>query len=350
MITKPAPTSERKGIISAGTWALDRIKLIDSWPPEEHLAQIIATDRQGGGSGHNLAVDITRLDSTMPVEAIGLLGKDSDGEFITALAKQSGIETSQLHQSEQECTSYTDVMSDHKTGKRTFFHYPGTSALLSPDHFDFNQCNGRILHLGLLGLHKTMDSQWKHYDNGWVAVLAAAKAKGISTNLELVSIDSKKIRQIALPCIAFLDSLIINEYELSALSNKTVCDNNGQIDTDLCIDAIKSLMSQGTMNFIVVHYPQGAIAVTANNDVFTKNSFKVHPSWIKSTVGAGDAFAAGILYAQHENWDIEASLELAHATAAASLRAANTVGSVETTKDCLTFAQQAHNKNTRGKN
>ncbi len=334
-------SSKRRGIISAGTWTLDRIKLLDAWPQEEHLAQIIATDMQGGGSGHNLAVDITRLDPTLPVQAIGLVGQDTDGEFLISRAMEAGIDTSQLHKNEYERTSYTDVMSDHKTGKRTFFHYSGTSDLLSPDHFDFTRCRGRLLHLGLLGLHNVMDSPWKQFQNGWVAVLAAAQENGIYTNLELVSIDSQKIRDVALPCIHHLDSLIINEYELSALSGLSVCGDNGMACTELCITAAESLMSKGSMRIVVVHFPQAAIAVTASGETFTKPSFTVHPSWIKSTVGAGDAFAAGMLYGVHENWTIDASLELAHATAAASLRSATTVGSVDSVAACLEFAHRA---------
>ena len=45
--------------------------------------------------------------------------------------------------------------------------------------------------------------------------------------------------------------------------------------------------------------------------------------------GAGDAFAAGYVYGHHEGWSVEDSVALAHATAAASLRAISTTGAVE---------------------
>ena len=334
-------SAERHGIISAGTWAHDRIKLVDTWPQEEHLAKIIATDMQGGGSGHNLAVDMRRLDSTIPVEAIGLLGSDTDGDFLIAKAKEAGVNVAQLHQTDRDRTSFTDVMSDNNTGKRTFFHYTGTSDLLSPEHFDFDICQGKILHLGLLGVHKTMDSQWHDYSNGWVAVLASAKSKGIATNLELVSISEAEIQALALPCLPFLDSLIINEYELSALSGITLTEENGEISSELCVKAAQSLFDKGAMSLVVVHYPQSAIAVTSSGEVIVKPGFKVHPSWIKSSVGAGDAFAAGMLYGIHENRSYDVSLELGHACAAASLRSATTVGSVESIEDCLKFANSA---------
>lgn len=332
--------SERRGIISAGTWALDRLKLIDTWPQEEHLARIIDTDMQGGGSGYNLGVDIRSLDPSLPVEAIGLVGTDSDGDFLIDKAAAAGIDVTQLHRSGEERTSYTDVMSDSGSGKRTFFHYPGTSDLLSPRHFDFDGCNGKLLHLGLLGVHKAMDNKWLEFENGWVAVLADAKEQGIATNLELVSIDAPLIRELALPCLPYVDSLIINEYELGALSDMPITDSDG-VNADMCALAASSLFELGSMSLVVVHYPQGAVAVDARGSTLAKRSFDVHPSWIRSTVGAGDAFAAGMLYGLHENWTRDASLELGHAVAAASLRSASTVGSVETVEQCLSFARNA---------
>lgn len=334
--------ADRHGIVSAGTWALDRIKLVDAWPQEEHLAKITATDKQGGGSGYNLAIDIRKLDPAIPVDAIGLLGADSDGDFLVSKAKQVGVDITQLAHTELDQTSYTDVICDSNTGKRTFFHYPGTNDLLSPTHFDFGCCRRKILHLGLLGVHKTMDSKWSNFENGWVAVLAAAKDKGIETNLELVSIAEEQIQKLALPCLPYLGSLIINEYELSALSGMSVIDNDKEVSSARCVAAANSLFSKGSMETIVVHYPQAAIAVTKEGLAITRASFTVHPSWIKSTVGAGDAFAAGMLYGIHENWTLDASLELAHAAAAASLRANTTVDSVETVAECLKFARNAN--------
>jgi len=336
------PTSERKGVISAGTWTLDRVKVVDHWPEEEHLARIIETDQQGGGSGHNLAVDIRRLDSSMPVETIGLIGNDADGDSLVGYAAAAGISATQLYRSDLKQTSYTDVICDTSTGKRTFFHYPGTSDLLSPNHFDFALCKGKWLHLGLLGVHKTMDAKWEHHDNGWVAVLDAAKQVGIATNLELVSIEAEKIRAIATPCLPYLDSLIVNEYELGALSGVSVSDANGAISVDQCAKAAMSLFAQGSLRVVVVHCPTAAVAITADGNIMFKSSFEVHPSLIKSSVGAGDAFAAGVLYGLHESWDLGASLELGHAAAAASLRAATTVGSVESVQACLEFANHAH--------
>lgn len=335
----------RRGIISAGTWTVDHIKLVDVWPQEEHLADIIGTDMQGGGSGHNLGVDIRKLDPAMPVEAIGLIGMDEGGEFLISKTTETGIDASQLHRSTAAQTSFTDVISVADTGRRTFFHCRGTNDLLSPDHFDFSRTNGSILHLGLIGVHATLDNPWKQEANGWVSILKAAQAAGIKTNLELVSVSESKIRRIALPCIPYLDTLIVNEFELGAISNSPTCNADGVPDQQLCVAAANALFDysakhNGTLGLVAVHSPERAIAISADNQIHCRDSFNINKSDIISAVGAGDAFCAGMLYGLHEQWDINLTLELAHAAAASSLRSATTVGAVESVADCLAFARQ----------
>lgn len=193
--------TRRHGIIAACSFTVDRIKIIDEWPEQEHLAQIVQTDQQGGGCGHNLAVDVRKLDSGLPVEAIGLIGDDADGEFLLNRVREAGIDTTQLVRTDGLVTSFTDVMSTVESGRRTFFHHPGTHDHVTPEHFDLERCHGKILHLGLLGVHARMDTKWTDDSNGWVSVLRQARSLGIHTNLELVSISAEKIREVALPCL-----------------------------------------------------------------------------------------------------------------------------------------------------
>lgn len=340
--------SSRYGIICGGCWTLDRIKMIDRWPQQEALAVITETDRQGGGSAHNLGIDICKLDASIPVEAIGMLGNDADGDFLRQSAVDSGINVDQLHRTSEAETSYTDVMADETTGKRTFFHHQGSNNLLAPDHFSFTQTQCKVLHLGLLGVHQQLDSICGDDANGWVSVLKKARAAGLQTNIELVSIDASRIRQLCLPCLPWLDTLIVNDYEIGALAEVdtiSASDNSavkseqggGAIPAQ-CINAAKKVLALGSMTLVVVHYPAGAICVCRDGRVVETSSVQVDASAIVNTVGAGDAFAAGMLYGLHENWSIESSLQLAHAVAAASLRSRTTVGSVESVERCLALA------------
>ncbi len=346
MSDKLTINSDRCGIISACTWALDRIKIIDQWPQEEHLAQITKTDRQGGGCGYNLGVDIRKLDGSVPVEAIGLIGDDADGEFLLQQATAAGIDTTHLQTIADDQTSYTDVYIVAGTGRRTFFHYTGTSDYITPEHFDFTRCKGRILHLGLLGVHRRMDKPWQAEPSGWACVLKDARRHELFTNLELVSIEAERIVEIAGPCVPLTDSLIANEYELSALTGAELCKTPGLIDKNLFTAAAQTLFKQsrsanGHLQLVVAHCPDAAYAMTHDGTVYSKPNFKLNPDLIVSTVGAGDAFAAGMLYGIHQGWELDRALELAHAAAAASLRSATTVESVESVQQCLDFAKGA---------
>ena len=334
----------RHGIISACSWTVDRIKLIDQWPEQEHLAQISTTDQQGGGCGHNLGVDIRRLNNNIPVEAIGLVGNDTDGQFLLDNVASVGIDITQLKRTTKASTSFTDVFTVTGTGKRTFFHHPGCNDCVTPDDFDFSQCPGKILHLGLLGVHAAMANAWQQDSNGWVTVLRAAQGAGIHTNLELVSVSGDRIREIALPCVAHINSVIANEYELGALAGHNICSADNHIDEALFTSAAEKLFKesnnkQGQLSLVVAHSPGAAFAMTSDGKIHRRESFTVNPAWVVSTVGAGDAFAAGMLYGIHEHWPLDDALELAHATAAASLRSATTVGSVDTVDACLHFAR-----------
>ena len=71
--------SERRGVLSAGTFCVDFNKSIARWPDEDTSNEVLAIDRQGGGAGFNMALDIKRLDPELPVEAMGLVGDDELG-------------------------------------------------------------------------------------------------------------------------------------------------------------------------------------------------------------------------------------------------------------------------------
>jgi sugar/nucleoside kinase (ribokinase family) len=327
-------SKERRGFVCGGSWAVDRIKLIDQWPEQEKLARITGNDTQGGGSAHNFGVDMRKLDSTMPVDAIGLLGDDADGDFLLEQAHTMGIDTRQLLRTDRAATSYTDVMSVTGSGKRTFFHHEGTNDLLTPDQFDFSTTTCRVLHLGLLGLHRSLDNPWEDDANGWVTILKKAKSAGLETNVELVSIEGDRVRQTCLPCLPYLDTLIVNDHEIGGLAAIPTV-HSGLTDRTRCREAAQAVLEEGNMRLVTVHFPEGAICVTADGEVFESESVPMPPELIGSTVGAGDAFAAGMLYALHEGWPTKPALGLAHAVAASSLSSQTTVGSVVDVDSCL---------------
>ncbi len=334
----PLTASARRGIVTGGTWCVDRNKLIDAWPGEDGLAEILRVETRGGGSGCNLAIDMRKLDPDLPVETIGLVGDDADGRLLIAEADAHGIDRSQLHVTDRAPTQYTDAYVSQRTGRRTHIYEQGAAGLLSPAHFDFARTTARILHLGLPGIHRRMDEAWEGDANGWVTTLRRAREAGLLTNLELASIPAARIAELVRPCLPHLDLLIVNDAEIGAIAGRATVEH-GQTDRASCADAARWVLSHGAMRAVVVHFPEGAVAVTRQGETLFAPSLRVPPAEIAGANGAGDAFAAGCLYGVHEGWTLTRSLALAHAAAGASLRSMSTTGAVAPWQECLALAE-----------
>ncbi|GLR49535.1 carbohydrate kinase family protein [Shinella yambaruensis] len=329
---------ERRGFITGGTWCLDRNRKIDAWPREDSVGIAWGLEERGGGSACNLAIDVKRLDPTMPVETIGLVGDDDAGRKLIAEADRAGLDCRQMHVSREAPTHTTEAFISQESGQRTHISDLGAGALLTPDHFDFSGTTARVLHLGLPGIHPRMDAPWGTDANGWVSVLRAARAAGLETNLELCTVTPERLRALILPGLPHLDTLIVNDSEIGALAGIATMDG-GRANADACAAASATVLERGAMRLVTVHFPEGAITVTRTGERIFVPSASVPPDAIVGPNGAGDAFAAGFLYGLHENWPLADSLWLGHAAAACSLRSAGTTDGVVSWRQCLDTAR-----------
>ena len=330
-------SSSRRGILTGGTWCADHNKLVLHWPSEETVVEILTNDVRGGGSACNLAVDMKRLDPGMSVSTIGLIGDDEDGQILLAEADAVGVERSGLLVARSGRTPHTDAFTSRTSGRRTHLHLPGTAAELTPDHFDFHASSARILHLGLPGVHAKMDTAWGEDPNGWVTVLREARKAGIATNLELCSISADRIAELVRPCLAHLDLLVVNDFEIAAIAGLVDARPSG-VDVQHCVEAARAVLGAGAMQLVVVHFPQGAVALSLDGGEISIPSVSVPSDAIQGTNGAGDAFAAGLLYGLHEDWNLTDAMNLGHASAAASMRGLGTTDKVVSWRECLDLA------------
>jgi sugar/nucleoside kinase (ribokinase family) len=327
----------RRGVLTGGTWCCDRNLLLDTWPAEDGRADILAEATSGGGAACNLAVAIKRLDPTLPVASIGVVGDDAEGRVLLALADREGIDRARLAVHGGAATDYTLAFSIRASGRRTHISAYGTSALLTPAHFDFTGATQRIFHLGLPGVHRIMDAPWQEEANGWVPTLKRARAAGLVTNLELASIAADRLAHLVRPCLPHLDLLVVNDSEIAGIAGMATI-HDGAADAAACIAAARATLERGAMRLVAVHFPCGAVVVTREEGVFTRGAVRVPPAEIAGANGAGDAFAAGFLYGVHEDWPIAEALALGHAAAAASLRCLTTTDGVVHWRECLHLA------------
>ena len=332
--------SERRGVLSAGTWCVDFNKSIARWPEEDTSNEVLAIDRQGGGSGFNMALDLKRLNPDFPVEAMGVVGDDDLGRFLFKQCDAHGVARAGLRAAPQGATMSVDAFNVEANGRRTHFYHQGVAAEMTPDDFDFSSTRARILHLGLPGAHKAMDRPWRGDANGWVAVLRKAHAAGLGANLELMTTGAERLAELGRPCLPHIDWLIVNDYEIGALAGRETRRADGSTDPAAVARAIEDVLALGSMRWAAAHFPQGAVVGGRDGSRLALGSVALPASAIVGANGAGDAFAAGMLYGLHEQWPIGECLELGHACAAASMRAVSTTAGVGTVAECLKLAKQ----------
>ena len=67
------------------------------------------------------AIDLAKMDKTLPVSAIGCVGEDENGRYIVSELRRNGVNVDRIKFSDKTCTNFFDVMST-PSGERTFFH------------------------------------------------------------------------------------------------------------------------------------------------------------------------------------------------------------------------------------
>jgi sugar/nucleoside kinase (ribokinase family) len=303
---------KKKGIAAAGNWIVDRVKIIDAWPAEDRLANVISVTLGGGGGAHNVLIDLARMKAPFPLLGIGYVGNDEDGRYLIEEAKELKVDFSGIRVTLEHPTSFTDVMTVQSTGRRTFFHARGANMLLEPGDIDPGEC--KILHLAYLLLLDKIDPVAPQ-------VLSRIRALGVKTSVDVVSETSERFMRVVYPALDHIDYLILNEIEAGEVSGHVIRRDDGSYDLEELKSAARKLFRE---NLVVVHMPEGAFAVSKEHGELWVPSRPVKT--IVSAVGAGDAFAAGMLYGLHEEWPLAQCMDLAHAAAGACLGHQTTTG------------------------
>lgn len=331
----------RNGILVGGNWILDQVKLIDKFPEEQSLVNILHEYTSNGGSAYNIVTDLARLGAPFPLETVGLVGNDASGARIIEHCRELGIDTDQLQMIPDAPTSYTIVTSVKATGKRTFFHHRGANSLLDTEHFDFKASKAKIFHLGYLLLLDRLDEIREDGRAAASRVLEKAKAAGFATSVDLVSEDSDRFRTI-IPCsLPYVDYLFLNEYEASRLTGIDLMTVSAPTELgDRCGPVFERIFAMGVNEWIIIHHPDGVWAAHRDGSRLFQPSLQLPEGWVVGANGAGDALAAGVLMGMHEGWETQESLILGVCAAAASLSHITCSDGVSFYQDCLILAEK----------
>ena len=295
--------TERKGIAVAGSVLVDKINEISAYPNVGELTQIRNIQYATGGCVPNVAIDLKKIAPNLPVRAIGKIGNDAEGKFLTNFLLSGYVATDGLVVTNSEKTSFTEVMSI-PGGQRTFFVYPGASADFGLADIDFECISAKILHLGYFLLLQKVD------DGDGLRILQEAKKRGIETSIDLVSENSDRYN-LVLPCLPYTDYLIVNELEAGRLAGiEPTAENLEQI--------ANRLMELGVQQKVIIHMPERSVCLSRDG-YSTLGSYLLPEGYIQGTTGAGDAFCAGALLGIYKGWNDLDIMKFASACAVMAL-------------------------------
>ena len=319
----------------AGNIIVDNVKTITAWPEKGMLVPITGMKRAPGGAVPNSGIDLKTLDPSIEVAAVGKVGADDAGDFVTAFMADRGLDVSGVRKVEGVPTSFTDVMTLEETGERTFFNMHGADSTLTPDDIDPSTLGCSIFHLGYLLLLDGLDAADGEYGTKAARLLAKVQAAGIKTSLDIVSEQSERFARVVRPALKHCDYVVINEVEGALATGLPAADGDGAPSAAHLNRICEALFGLGVREQVVVHCPKLSVSLRRDGEFVALPSLELPQGWIKGSVGAGDAFCAGMLYSFLKGMPAEEGMRLASCTAAMNLAATDSVSGARSFEETM---------------
>ena len=313
----------KTGIAVAGTILVDSINEISAYPSSGELTKIVSVQKAVGGCVPNVTIDLKRIAPMLTVKAVGKTGDDENGKYVKQTLVENGVDVQFVKKGEDK-TSFTEVMSI-TGGQRTFFTYAGASADFGVDDVDLDGLDVKMFHLGYFLLLDKIDN------GDGEKLLIQAKEKGLITSIDLVSENSDRY-QLVIPCLKYVDNLIINETEAGKICGIAPQKEN-------LPKIAKKLKEMGVVQRVIIHTPDVGICYS-DKGLTTLGSYQLPKGYIKGTTGAGDAFCAGALWAIHEEKTDLEILEIAGTVATGALGATDAISGLKTYAELQTRCKE----------
>jgi len=325
------------GINLVGQLVVDYVKTIAAYPSPGMLAHIGSIQQAVGGCVTNTAIDLATIDPSIPLTAVGRVGDDDAGRYVLDCLRRAGVSTKDMVVSSTMPTGFTDVMNAADTGERTFFHCHGANAEFSPADVPRDALPYDLMHIGYILLLDAMDAADPEYGTVMARFLHDVQAMGIATSIDVVSGQGGLFREKVIPALRYCDYAIMNEIEACSATGLSPRHADGSLHMENLIRTLEQFMAMGVRRRAVIHCPEAGLCMDAESGLTIVPSFRLPEGYIKGSVGAGDAFCAGCLYAIHHGKDPEWMLRFAAAAAAANLSAPDSVSGMKPADELIAY-------------
>ncbi len=254
-----------------------------------------------GGNAAIAAFALARLGAPAAIGAA--VGNDFLGDFIVDRLASAGVDMAGLRRCHEHATATTVVVTDGSFN-RLAFHHLGATDCCTPAEFPAHLwAQTDVL---LLASYPLM-AGWR--PEGFATALRSARRAGALTALDMgPAVGAPATLDELAPLLPNVDYLLCNEHELA------VCTGAAELEAGMA-----TILEAGARCVVVKRGRLGATAAAQGGAPLTAPGFAVDARF---TVGAGDAFDAGFLYAIHQGRGLGTALNFANAVAALVVSAA----------------------------
>ena len=248
-----------------------------------------------GGNGANAAYVLGHFGA--PTALASGIGRDTMGDLLVGWLKQKNVELDALKQFEDDGTPTSTVLADQHMNRLTF-HYGRPTFRYEFEHIPPELlASARVLLISSYSLFPGVRK------DGFRKLLEAARRNDAITAVDIGPALGEPAQLAELtPLLPLIDYFICNEYELD------VCTGDSDLEA-----GIAAMLAAGALHVVVKRGKRGVI-VASPTQRFVIPGFPVNAA--TTTVGAGDSFNAGFLFALKQGQSLQDAAIFGSATAA----------------------------------
>lgn len=278
-----------------GTLAMDVLMKVDTLPKEDGFCMVLDNERQPGGSGTNVIVQLARLGAKCGYS--GAVGDDGLGQEVIKSLEQEGINVQNMVVRKGGVTLHTDIVIDREGNKFIMLNMGDAFSSLKSEEGALNQiCKSKVFYTDLLP------------PKAAVEVLKEAKKAGVTTvfnlqvglgTMEGLGVSKDEI----LETLSYVDVFAPCREGLYALA--------GTEDLDKCRDYLRKYCN-GLLLFTLGS--KGSVAYLKNEERCVVPCKEIKAV---DTTGAGDSYIGSFIYSYClKEKELEESMRFASACAA----------------------------------
>lgn len=251
-----------------------------------------------GGNGANSAYVLATLGAD--VHLMSAAGTDPMGEMVSGWLKDRGVKLGGFLRTPEAATATTTALTD-QAFNRISYHHAGASHVFQQAHIVpwMLQAADMLLLTGPSLLPRFHNGGFEH-------ILRTAHSQRAVTAIDIgPAVEPLFMLDMLLPLLPHLDYVIANQYEL------LTCTGADTIEA-----GAEKLLQAGARCVVLKQGAPGALAFKPGQTIQSVG----HQVEAAATVGAGDSFNAGLLFALYNDLPLNEALHYANATAALVLQ------------------------------